>query len=77
MAGIRFTQFANLYMNSQRLTVHDLIEVIGEYETIEEDRQSGLTRVSKIISNRRLLVIYTAIEDDLMVIYVNVQEVSQ
>ncbi|MBM2826960.1 MAG: hypothetical protein HW403_1024 [Dehalococcoidia bacterium] len=72
MARIRFTQHANSYMMDHRITVYDVIEVIGGYETIQQDvRQTGLIRAGKMLEERMVWVIYTAIGDSLLVVSVS------
>ncbi len=54
------------------VTRHDVIQIIGEYEMIEDDSvRSGLIRVGKLIRGTMFWVTYIARDDNLIVIDVS------
>lgn len=75
MARVRPTEHAEMLMASYGISMHDIITIIGDYEAIEEDPfGSRFWRVSKVIRDKRIWVVYVARGENLFVADLGIEE---
>lgn len=78
MAGVKFTRRVNVYTRLHGLTAYDIIEVISEFEVIQDDsQQSGVVRAGKVVRNMMVWVVYMTRDDYLVVIDLETREVNE